>query len=171
MNCCFCSTELDSPDEGIELGWISGFWHDTTEYAGPICPDCRAKRLVNDKDGNYLLKPGCSLPPAAVPLPQFPSHQPPYKHGNQKFRLGRVAATPAALRAIDDAGQTPDFFLDRHAQGDWGEMDAGDRRANDEALVSGDRIVSAYRTLKNARIWLITEADRSTTTIILPSEY
>jgi hypothetical protein len=171
MNCCFCATELDLPDEANDMGWVGGFWHNKVEYAGPICPDCRARYLVKGEDGNYLLKSVCSVPPAAIPLPDFPQNGPPYKHSNQKFRLGQVAASPAALKAIDDSGQTPDFFLDRHAQGDWGEVDAEDGRANDEAVVNGDRIVSAYRTLKNVRIWIVTEADRSTTTIILPEQY
>ena len=75
-----------------------------------------------------------------------------------KFPLGQVLATPAALKAIEDAGQTPEFFLDRHVQGDWGEVCDEDKRANDEALVDGSRLLSAYRTLKGERIWIITEA-------------
>jgi hypothetical protein len=93
-----------------------------------------------------------------------------------KFQLGQVVATPAALKAIEDAGQDPDFFLDKHAAGDWGEVDAGDKRANEEALVSGDRLLSAYRTLKNVRLWIITEAEddqnnRAATTLLLPEQY
>jgi len=80
------------------------------------------------------------------------------------------------LKAIEDAGQDPDFFLDKHAAGDWGEVDAGDKRANEEALVSGDRLLSAYRTLKNVRLWIITEAEddqnnRAATTLLLPEQY
>ena len=94
----------------------------------------------------------------------------------QKFPLGHIVATPDALKAIEDAGQTPDFFLDRHVQGDWGEVDDGDSRANDQALVDGSRILSAYRTLKNVRIWIITEAEgdngkREATTILMPEQY
>ena len=88
-----------------------------------------------------------------------------------KFPLGQIVATPAALEAIQEAGQTPDFFLDKHAQGDWGEVDDEDKRANEEALVSGERLLSAYRTLKNERIWAITEADRSSTCLLKPEEY
>ncbi len=93
-----------------------------------------------------------------------------------KFQLGQVVATPAALKAIEDAGQDPDFFLDKHAAGDWGEVDAGDKRANEDALVSGDRLLSAYRTLKNVRLWIITEAqddqgNRAATTLLLPEQY
>ena len=94
----------------------------------------------------------------------------------QKFPLGDVVATPDALRAIEEAGQTPDFFLDMHVQGNWGEVDAFDSRANDEALTSGDRILSAFRTLKNVKLWVITEGEgddgkREATTILRPSEY
>jgi len=93
-----------------------------------------------------------------------------------KFQLGQVIATPTALKAIEDAGQDPDFFLDKHAAGDWGEVDTGDKRANEDALVSGDRLLSAYRTLKNVRLWIITEAEddqgnRAATTLLTPQEY
>jgi hypothetical protein len=93
-----------------------------------------------------------------------------------KFSLGQIVATPAALRAIEEAGQDPAFFLDKHAQCDWGEVDDGDKRANDEALINGGRLLSAYRTLKHERIWIITEAaddegKRSATTLLKPEEY
>jgi hypothetical protein len=88
-----------------------------------------------------------------------------------KFPLGRLAATPAALRAMAASGQTPAFFLAKHLAGDWGDVDAEDRRANDEALMYGDRLLSAYRTLRGVKLWVITEGDRSVTTILLPQEY
>jgi hypothetical protein len=88
-----------------------------------------------------------------------------------RFPLGQIVATPAALEAIQEAGQTPDFFLAKHVQGDWGEVDDEDKRANEEALVSGERLLSAYRTLKNERIWVITEADRSSSCLLLSSDY
>jgi hypothetical protein len=88
-----------------------------------------------------------------------------------RFPLGQIVATPGALEAIETAGQSPDFFLDKHAQGDWGEVCDGDKQLNDEALLDGGRLLSAYRTLKNERIWVITEADRSSTCCLLPSEY
>jgi hypothetical protein len=93
-----------------------------------------------------------------------------------KFPLGQIVATPAALEAIQEAGQTPDFFLDKHVTGDWGEVCSGDKKLNDEALVDGSRLLSAYRTLKNERIWVITEAadddgKRLATTILLPEQY
>ena len=88
-----------------------------------------------------------------------------------KFPLGQIVATPGVLEALEQSGQTAAFFLDKHAQGDWGEVSNGDKKLNDEALVSGERLLSAYRTLKNERIWVITEADRSSTCLLKPSEY
>ena len=88
-----------------------------------------------------------------------------------KFPLGKVVATPGALEALSNSGQTPEFFLDRHVQGDWGEVCEGDKKLNDEALASGERILSAYRTLRNVRIWVVTEADRSSTCVLLPEDY
>lgn len=93
-----------------------------------------------------------------------------------KFTLGKVVATPAALEALEGSGQSPADFLDRHAVGDYGEVCEEDRQANDEALKDGSRLLSAYRTLKNVRLWIITEAaddqgQRAATTILLPDEY
>ena len=88
-----------------------------------------------------------------------------------KFRPGRTVATPGALEAISEAGQDPTYFLDRHVMGDWGEIDPEDLGLNDQALVDGTRIFSVYRTLLGERIWIITEADRSATTVLLPEEY
>lgn len=93
-----------------------------------------------------------------------------------RFPLGRLAATPGALEALAASGQTAEFFLARHASGDYGEVNEEDRQSNDEALVHGDRILSAYRTLKGVRVWVITEAaddsgHRAATTILLPDEY
>jgi hypothetical protein len=93
-----------------------------------------------------------------------------------KFRLGRLLATPGALRAIADASQEPMFFLARHISGDWGSVCTDDKDANDQALIDGSRILSAYQTLQGQKIWIITEAtddngDRAATTILLPEEY
>jgi len=88
-----------------------------------------------------------------------------------KFPLGQIVATPGVLEALEQSGQTAAFFLDKHAQGDWGEVSNGDKKLNDEALVSGERLLSAYRTRRNERIWVITEADRSSTCLLKPSEY
>ena len=87
------------------------------------------------------------------------------------FPLGAVVATPGALEALETAGHSPAEFLSRHVAGDWGEVGSEDRRANDEAVVKSERVLSAYRMKTGEKIWIITEADRSATTILLPSEY
>lgn len=88
-----------------------------------------------------------------------------------RFPLGRVVATPGALEALEKAGQQPQEFLDRHAQGDWGELDSHDIRENEISLRSGFRLLSSYTTAEGDRLWIITEADRSATTLLLPEEY
>jgi hypothetical protein len=88
-----------------------------------------------------------------------------------KFRLGQLVATPGALRALNDAGQEPLEFIQRHVSGDWGEVNEEDKQENEFSVTHGFRILSAYRTAKGEKIWLITEAARSATTILLPSEY
>jgi hypothetical protein len=88
-----------------------------------------------------------------------------------RFALGQVVATPGALEALEEAGQLPQEFLHRHVVGDWGELDEHDREANERAVHGGDRIFSSYLTKKGAKLWVITEYDRSVTTLLLPSEY
>jgi hypothetical protein len=88
-----------------------------------------------------------------------------------RFSLGRTVATPGALEAFTSAGETPFPYLARHAAGDWGELDQDDKAENELAVKDGLRILSAYRLPDDTRIWVITEADRSVTTILLPEEY
>lgn len=87
------------------------------------------------------------------------------------FPFGQIVATPGALAALQKAGQQPCEFLARHGHGDWGELDEEDRQENQLSLERGFRLLSSYRTLANTKIWVITEADRSVTTILLPEEY
>ena len=87
------------------------------------------------------------------------------------FPLGQVVATPGALTALQKAEQAPREFIDRHANGDWGDVPEADRQENELALQHGFRIHSAYTTSAGDQIWVITEADRSATTILLPDEY
>lgn len=87
------------------------------------------------------------------------------------FPLGRVLATPGALRALEAAGEVPWGYIARHRSGDWGDLDAEDEAANHRALLEGARIVSAYTIHSGARLWVITEWDRSATTVLLPEEY
>ena|SRR5258708_715243 len=88
------------------------------------------------------------------------------------FPLGQIVATPGALAALGKAGQTPLEFLERHARGDWGELDEEDRKENQLSLNRGFRLLSSYRTSSgDTKVWVITEADRSVTTLLLPEEY
>jgi hypothetical protein len=84
--------------------------------------------------------------------------------------LGRVVATPGALKLLMEAGEDLFDYLARHATGDWGVLCAFDRRQNEIALREGLRVLSSYE-VPAGRVWIITEADRSITTILLPEEY
>jgi hypothetical protein len=88
-----------------------------------------------------------------------------------RFQLGQTVATPGALDALQRSNETPWAFLVRHLAGDWGDVCLEDREANDEAVRDGSRILSAYTLKTGEKIWVITEADRSVTTILLPDEY
>jgi len=88
-----------------------------------------------------------------------------------RFARGQVVATPGALQALEKAEQLPAAFLDRHVNGDWGEVPEADKQENAWSVAPGFRILSAYTTSAGDRIWILTEADRSATTIVLPDEY
>lgn len=94
---------------------------------------------------------------------------PPVPKPSPLFPLGVVVATPGALAAVAD--DTRLDALARHARGDWGEVGPEDRAANDLALEEGARLLSVYRTPAGGAFWVITEADRSSTAVLLPSEY
>jgi len=87
------------------------------------------------------------------------------------FELGSIYITPGAIDALVESNQHAQEFLQCHQRGDWGEVDEHDRQENELSIREGFRILSAYRTAKGARLWIITEADRSSTTILLPEEY
>jgi len=87
------------------------------------------------------------------------------------FELGNIYITPGAIDALVESNQHAQEFLQRHQRGDWGELDEHDQRENEFSVRHGFRILSAYRTAKDVRLWIITEADRSSTTILLPEEY
>nr|WP_249208129.1 MULTISPECIES: hypothetical protein [Burkholderia cepacia complex] len=87
------------------------------------------------------------------------------------FRLGRILVTPRVMEVIIVAGTSADDLLRRHQAGDWGEVTSIDGQKNDRALRLGARILSSYNLCDTVKIWIITEADRSVTTIMLPSEY
>ena len=91
--------------------------------------------------------------------------------GVARFALGQTVITPGAEEALEMAGQTAIEFLRRHMSGDWGELSDEDVKENELSLDHGFRLLSRYETAKGERLWIITEADRSATTILLPLEY
>jgi len=94
------------------------------------------------------------------------------QNDNPLFELGQLCATPGALEALAAAGARPSEYLTRHIAGDYGDMCLEDKQENDIAVLSGDgRVFSAYRVNSELKIWIITESDRSLTTILLPEEY
>ncbi len=87
------------------------------------------------------------------------------------FDLGQLVATPGALAALEKTGQNAMEFLSRHVTGDWGELPQEDKNENQLSLTKGFRLLSSYRTSCGDKLWVITEADRSHTTLLLPDEY
>ena len=96
---------------------------------------------------------------------------------NPKSALGKhVVATPAALEALEDSGQSPQEFLSRHLRLEQGDLCAEDHEANKQAVEDGSRILSSFQTAKYVKIWIITEAaddsgQRAATTLLLPEDY
>jgi len=92
------------------------------------------------------------------------------RRAGPRFKLGRIFATPAAVDALDRTATSLVDLLIRHMRGDWGDLPEPDRQQNELALASGARLLSSY-PVGTARIWIVTEADRSSTTLLLPDEY
>ena len=97
--------------------------------------------------------------------------EPTVKPFTPRFSAGQIVATPGALAAMHAHGCLPLDLLRRHLSGDWGTVPPEDAQANEQALKYGDRLLSSYRIATSVLIWLITEADRSSSTYLLPSEY
>lgn len=87
------------------------------------------------------------------------------------FTGGQLVMTAGVAELIRQGWINPSAYLRRHLSGDWGELSAEDRRSNDDALKSGDRLLSAYQVAPDLKLWIITEWDRSLTTLLLPDEY
>ena len=85
--------------------------------------------------------------------------------------MGPVYVTPGAVAALEDAGESPFVYLRRHESGDWGDVCQQDRQENEFAIDKYLRLFSVYHLGDGTKIWIITEADRSLTTILLPDEY
>jgi len=88
-----------------------------------------------------------------------------------RFPLGQIVATPGALAALEEAADNPASFLRRHVTGDWGELDEDDRKENEISVEHSFRLLSSYTLSNGTKLWVITEANRSATTLLLPSEY
>jgi hypothetical protein len=88
------------------------------------------------------------------------------------FSAGRIVATPGALALLEQANKSPLEFLSRHLRGDWGDdLCQEDKTENELSLKYGFRLLSSYRVTDTEKSWMITEADRSVTTLLLPAEY
>lgn len=87
------------------------------------------------------------------------------------FPAGRVVATPGALALLEQVNKSPVEFLSRHFRGDWGDLCSEDKTENELSLKHGFRILSSYPISETEKLWIITEADRSVTTLLLPTEY
>ncbi len=91
---------------------------------------------------------------------------------NAKFKIGQLAATAGVDALVKQGRLDPTSYLRRHVSGDWGDVDEAERQQNDAALASGDsRLFSVYRIAPDLNLWIITEWDRSVTTMLLPGEY
>lgn len=98
-------------------------------------------------------------------------HRQPDQERGPLFPLGQIVATPGALAALAEAGQEPLEFLARHVRGDWGEVPPEDAAENELGLKQGYRLLSAYTLRTGQKLWIITEWDRSATTLLRPEDY
>lgn len=96
-------------------------------------------------------------PPNTAPLPIL-------------FSTGQIVATTGALRLLEQHGILPITLIEKHIRGDWGIVPPEDAAANNDAVNQGSRILSSY-SVGGDRVWIITEWDRSSTTLLLPDEY
>lgn len=94
----------------------------------------------------------------------------------RKFNPGQIVATPGAMEALQKNGVPASWFVARHLRGDWGVLPKSDVKANEDAIAGTDpenwaRVLSSYPLNDGTKIWIITEADRGVTTLLLPDEY
>ncbi|MFV8630676.1 hypothetical protein ACNRDB_14505 [Ralstonia pseudosolanacearum] len=88
-----------------------------------------------------------------------------------RLPLGQLVATPAAIAALSEAGVSAYLLLNRHARGDWGDLSYEDQAMNQLAVLTGERVLSRYTLPNGQAVWVITEADRAATTVLLPEDY
>jgi len=101
----------------------------------------------------------------------YPNTLPAVTPENALFPLGHIVATPGALDLLDRSGTNGFDLIRRHQKGDWGNVPPEDAAANQEGIRMGFRLLSSYFLNEQERLWIITEADRSVTTLLLPEEY
>ena len=111
------------------------------------------------------------ITPGLSPNRSYFSSDFPVQRVKPLFPFRHVVATPGALAAIEKSGQQPGEFLARHVSGDWGAVPPEDIKENEVSLQHGFRLLSAYHTSAGDRLWVITEADRSSICILLPEDY
>ena len=116
------------------------------------------------------LLPDNLLPDNLLPDNLLPDEQPDTNH-LPRFLLGQLVATPTALSTLVCLHVSPWTLVKSHVQGDWGDLVDHDRQESERGLAAGTRLLSAYILEDGTRIWIITEADRSATTLLLPEEY
>ena len=87
------------------------------------------------------------------------------------FPPGRLVATPGALALLERVNKSPLEYISRHLRGDWGDLDPEDKTENELSVKYGFRLLSSYQVTGDENLWVITEADRSVTTLLLPEEY
>lgn len=184
VHCCNCGEPWDqyhlrhdlspaTPTELEEEGWQFGVNRLVVLHC-PSCPkdgrnlpDTDERRDITQELAALL---GGDEDGLAAVLEDFALlTAPPRKPTRPRFPLGRILATPGVLDKVPDSERHA--ALDRHAGGDWGELDAEDVQSNQNALANGGRLFSRYRSKAGVIFWIITEADRSTTTLLLPEEY
>ena len=117
--------EIGSVDEAVELGWLPDFWQGDTSYDGPVCPECGKEHLFAAATGDWELKPGIRCRRRRRIGVYRDQEGGEHADPEAEVRLGQIVATPGALEALEESGQSPGFFLDRHVQGDWGECRGG----------------------------------------------
>ncbi len=106
-----------------------------------------------------------------APYLEYFVNLPSTRHAGPRFKLGRIFATPAALEVIAGARVSIIDLLIRHMRGDWGDLSESDRQQNDLSVDAGLRVLSSYILPDGQTVWVITEADRSATTFLLPGDY
>ena len=126
--------------------------------------------VAGPRGGTQLLKEP-KMPVESKKFPQLPRNLLLPDHREiALFALGQIVATPAVLKHFEHTGIDPMHYIRQHSFGVWGDVTAEDARENDFSVVNGNRVLSAY-TLAGVKFWIITEADRSMTMMLLPSEY